>query len=79
MAAVTVCYPFDLVRRLLHLSGMGDIPKYNGTVDVLKKIIAVEGVKGLYKGFWMTLVKVAPSSAIMFVTNEQIKKLIQGV
>lgn len=40
------------------------------------KVCAKEGVKGLYKGFWMTIVKAAPASAIMFVTNEQIKKLI---
>ena len=70
MATVCVCYPFDLVRRMLHLSGTGDIPKYSGTLDVMKKIIAKEGPKGLYKGFYMTLVKVAPASAIMFATNE---------
>ena len=76
IAAISICYPFDLVRRMLHLNGIGDNPKFNGTFDVIGKLIAQEGVHGLYKGFWMTIVKAAPASAIMFVTNEQIKKLI---
>ena len=78
MCAITVCYPFDLIRRMLHLSGIGGTPEFKGTTDVIRWIVQREGVKGLYKGFRMTLVKSIPASAIMFVTNEQIKRLIRG-
>ncbi|XP_001625024.2 solute carrier family 25 member 44 isoform X1 [Nematostella vectensis] len=42
-------FPFDLVKTRLQVQKV-DI-RYNGTIDALRKIIRLEGFRGLYKGF----------------------------
>ena len=44
-------YPLALVRTRLQAQGAGGRPiKYDGMVDVIRKTVASEGVRGLYKG-----------------------------
>lgn len=44
-------YPLALVRTRLQAQGAGGRPiKYSGMVDVIRKTVASEGVRGLYKG-----------------------------
>lgn len=44
-------YPLALVRTRLQAQGAGGRPiKYGGMVDVIRKTVASEGVRGLYKG-----------------------------
>lgn len=71
--AVTFTYPIDLTRRLLQLNGQPG-HKYNGIADVYKQLYAKEGVNGFFKGLWATYLKVAPMTAILFFTNEQLKR-----
>ena len=71
--AVTLTYPTDLTRRLMQLNGTPG-HKYTGALDVCNQLYRSEGVMGFYKGLWATYLKVAPMTAILFLTNEQLKR-----
>jgi solute carrier family 25 phosphate transporter 23/24/25/41 len=70
--AVTLTYPSDLTRRLMQLNGTNG-HNYNGIADVCQQLYRKEGIAGFYKGLWATYLKVAPMTAILFLTNEQLK------
>ncbi|KAH6897661.1 mitochondrial carrier domain-containing protein [Coprinopsis sp. MPI-PUGE-AT-0042] len=73
----TLTYPFDVLRRKMQVTGMkGGSIKYNGALDALRSIVKTEGVKGLYRGLWPNLLKVAPSIATSFFTYEMVKEFL---
>ncbi|KAI8993794.1 mitochondrial carrier [Trametes punicea] len=73
----TLTYPFDVLRRKMQVTGMNALGyKYNGALDALRSIVRTEGVKGLYRGLWPNLLKVAPSIATSFFTYELVKDLL---
>ena len=72
--AVTITYPTDLTRRFMQLNGTPG-HSYTGWVDVCRQVYAKSGMIGFYKGLWATYLKVAPMTAILFLTNEQLKRL----
>ncbi|KAI0342031.1 mitochondrial carrier [Trametopsis cervina] len=73
----TLTYPFDVLRRKMQVTGMNALGvKYNGALDALFSIVRTEGVKGLYRGLWPNLLKVAPSIATSFFTYELVKDFL---
>jgi solute carrier family 25 phosphate transporter 23/24/25/41 len=64
-----------LTRRLLQLNGTAG-HNYTGIADVMKQLYAKEGFNGFWKGLWATYLKVAPMTAILFLCNEQLKRMI---
>lgn len=67
----TAAYPMDILRRRFQLSAMrGKATEYTSTLGGLRTIVREEGVRGLYKGLTPNFIKVVPSIAIMFTTNE---------
>lgn len=50
------------------MTGMGY--QYKGITDAIKTIIAQEGIRGMYKGLWPNLLKVAPSMASSWLSFE---------
>lgn len=70
---MTFTYPIDLTRRLLQLNGQPG-HSYSGIVDCFQQLYAKEGFGGFWKGLWATYLKVAPMTAILFLTNEQLKR-----
>ena len=59
--AQTVCYPLDTVKRRMQLNGaMGHKNLYRNDWHCLSKILKEEGVKGLYSGFTVNLVRSVP-------------------
>lgn len=70
-------YPLALTRTRLQAQGIGGKPiKYAGMGDVLRKTVANEGVRGLYKGSLTNLAKVAPAAGISWLVFEQAKLLM---
>ncbi|KIK67484.1 hypothetical protein GYMLUDRAFT_37615 [Collybiopsis luxurians FD-317 M1] len=72
----TLTYPFDVLRRKMQVTGMKSSVlgvKYNGALDALTDILRKEGLRGLYRGLWPNLLKVAPSIATSFFTYELVK------
>ncbi|KAF8210202.1 mitochondrial carrier domain-containing protein [Mycena galopus ATCC 62051] len=73
----TLTYPFDVLRRKMQVTGMkssGLGIKYTGALDALQGIVRTEGVRGLYRGLWPNLLKVAPSIATSFFTYELVSR-----
>lgn len=73
----TLTYPFDVLRRKMQVTGMDALGvKYSGALDALQRILKTEGPRGLYRGLWPNLLKVAPSIATSFFTYELVKELL---
>lgn len=62
-------YPTDVVKSVIQVDDYKN-PKYNGSVDAFKKILATEGVKGLYKGFGPAMARSVPANAACFLAYE---------
>lgn len=70
-------YPLALTRTRLQAQGIGGRPiKYRGMMDVLRKTVQNEGVRGLYKGSLTNLAKVAPAAGISWLCFEQAKVMM---
>tara|TARA_Y100000589_G_C27058455_1_gene590340 strand:+ start:160 stop:960 length:801 start_codon:yes stop_codon:yes gene_type:complete len=79
VGAVTITYPTDLVRRQLQLQGFDKhVPKYNGIIDCVRKLVKTQGIKGLYRGMIPCYVTIFPKFALQFwsyeVINSNLKK-----
>jgi len=77
----TLTYPFDVLRRKMQVIGLGQGAlgyQYNGALDAARVIFKTEGVRGMYRGLWPNLLKVAPSIATSFFTYELVKEFLLG-
>ncbi|CAI7798343.1 unnamed protein product [Closterium sp. NIES-53] len=74
--------PFDVVKtRLMNMrkpEGGGPAP-YSSPLDCAMKTIKLEGPLALYKGLIPTIVRQGPFSLILFVTLEQMKKIMEDI
>ena len=70
--AASACYPLDTVRRRMQMKGK----VYNNMLDALQTMWRTEGVRGFYRGWVANTLKVAPMSAIRFVSYEALKNLL---
>ncbi|KZF25592.1 mitochondrial carrier [Xylona heveae TC161] len=79
-------YPLDTVRKRLQVQGPSrekyvyhNIPVYKGTLGTIRAVLAKEGIRGLYRGLTISLIKTSPASAIMLWTYERSLELMQGM
>jgi len=63
ICAVLVGHPFDLVKVRLQTAEKG---VYTGAMDVVRKSLARDGFKGLYRGVTAPLLGVTPMFAVSF-------------
>lgn len=66
--AKSIVFPLDLVRRRLQVNRAKNKNFILTGLNVVKK----EGIKGLYKGFFVSIIKNAPTTAISFWTYEYV-------
>ncbi|MCO5602383.1 hypothetical protein L7F22_056514 [Adiantum nelumboides] len=87
ITAKVCCHPLDVVKKRFQVGGLKRHPRYGAIVeeiaqrnvlDTAKKILEVEGIAGLYKGLYPSLVKAAPASAITFVVYEILSEWLQS-
>lgn len=84
VAAKTFVFPLDLVRKRIQVQGPTrsryvhkNIPAYDGSVTrTLRTILRTEGVRGLYRGLTVSLMKAAPANAITMWTYERVLHLL---
>ncbi|RWR87404.1 mitochondrial carnitine/acylcarnitine carrier-like protein [Cinnamomum micranthum f. kanehirae] len=62
-------YPTDVLKSVIQVDDYRN-PKYSGSIDAFKKILASEGVKGLYKGFGPAMARSVPANAACFLAYE---------
>lgn len=67
-----VCYPLDTVRRRLMVT---EAHNQTHSFTLIKTLIKTQGVRSVYKGFFPSLVKIAPQSGLRFLCFEKIKEL----
>ena len=85
--AKTGVFPLDLIRKRLQVQGPtraryagGTIPVYGqGLWRTGKSIVTQEGLRGLYRGLGVGLVKSAPASAITMWTYERALKVFKEI
>ncbi|KAK7866014.1 hypothetical protein R5R35_008529 [Gryllus longicercus] len=81
VCSVTVGHPFDTIKvRLQTMPKVqpGEQPLYTGTVDCVKKTVATEGIRGLFKGMGARIGVVVPIFAIRFFSFGFAKKSMAG-
>lgn len=64
-----IVYPTDVVKSVIQVDDYKN-PKYNGSINAFRKILASEGVKGLYKGFGPAMVRSVPANSACFLAYE---------
>ncbi|XWS38745.1 hypothetical protein CRYUN_Cryun19dG0156600 [Craigia yunnanensis] len=62
-------YPTDVVKSVLQVDDYKK-PKYTGSINAFGRILASEGVKGLYKGFGPAMARSVPANAACFLAYE---------
>lgn len=84
VAAKTGVFPLDLVRKRLQVQGptrgrygRGNIPVSKGVARTMRGIVRREGVRGLYRGLTVSLVKAAPASAVTMWTYERALRVLK--
>ncbi|EEH42009.2 hypothetical protein PAAG_03930 [Paracoccidioides lutzii Pb01] len=72
----SIVYPMNVLRTRLQAQGtVLHSPTYTGIVDVTRKTLRAEGIRGLFRGITPNLLKVAPSVSISYVVYENSKQL----
>lgn len=79
MTAITVTYPTDLIRKRLQMQSFSnDVPRYNGIIDCVIKILRSEGLLGLYRGLSISYIKTFPTLAIQFWCYETLNDILKS-
>ncbi|TMW90173.1 hypothetical protein EJD97_016115 [Solanum chilense] len=65
-------YPTDVIKSVIQIDDYKN-PKFSGFFDAFKKILASEGIKGLYKGFGPAMGRSVPANAACFLAYEMAK------
>lgn len=65
-----------MTQGMADMSSSGNSVVYKGGLDALRTIVRVEGVRGLYRGFSISLLTYAPSSATWWSTYGASQQLL---
>jgi inorganic pyrophosphatase/solute carrier family 25 iron transporter 28/37 len=71
--------PIDVVKERLQAQGPDVKDRYRNSWDGLCRVARHEGVRGLYKGYFMTLGSFGPFSAVYFSAFEGYKRALFGL
>ncbi|KAM7259792.1 hypothetical protein ACFE04_015533 [Oxalis oulophora] len=77
--AAVASNPIDVIKtRVMNMKvEAGKLPIYNGAIDCVLKTVKSEGLMALYKGFIPTISRQGPFTVVLFVTLEQVRKLLK--
>ncbi|XP_058184970.1 mitochondrial uncoupling protein 5 [Rhododendron vialii] len=77
--AAVVSNPVDVIKtRVMNMKvEPGAAPPYSGAIDCIVKTVRSEGPMALYKGFVPTISRQGPFTVVLFVTLEQVRKLLK--
>ncbi|XP_047152504.1 mitochondrial uncoupling protein 5 [Vigna umbellata] len=77
--AAVASNPVDVIKtRVMNMKvEPGSPPPYAGALDCALKTVRAEGPMALYKGFVPTISRQGPFTVVLFVTLEQVRKLLK--
>ncbi|CAL9102466.1 mitochondrial uncoupling protein 5-like [Musa acuminata AAA Group] len=80
LVAAAASNPVDVVKtRVMNMRAEAGAPlPYVGAVDCVLKTVRAEGLMALYKGFVPTVCRQGPFTVVLFVTLEQVRKLLEN-
>jgi len=74
-----ICSPVELTKTLLQLqSDKGGPAKYRGTLDCLSQIYKARGLRGVFKGQVITIMRETPAFGTYFLSYETLTRLTSG-
>ncbi|XP_054715255.1 mitochondrial thiamine pyrophosphate carrier-like [Uloborus diversus] len=83
IAAKMLIYPLDLMKKRIQVQGFeearrsfGAVRKYRGMIHCARCIFIEEGVLGLYKGVWPSILKAACTTGSHFLYYEETLKIL---
>ncbi|KAM0921856.1 hypothetical protein ACQ4PT_006571 [Festuca glaucescens] len=56
--------PLDVICQRLMVQGLPGMQTYRGPFDVINKVVRTDGIRGLYRGFGITMLTQSPASAL---------------
>lgn len=76
--ASAIAYPHEVIRsRLQGQGGLGVEKRYTGVASVVRTTIKEEGIRGLYSGLGVTLLRTVPAAMITLSVYEETKHFIE--
>ncbi|GAB4832418.1 hypothetical protein Ancab_006435 [Ancistrocladus abbreviatus] len=75
ISAQAVFVPVDVVSQKLMVQGYSGYATYNGGLDVVQKVIKSDGIRGLYRGFGLSIMTYSPSSAVWWASYGSSQRL----
>lgn len=76
LSAQAVFVPIDVVSQKLMVQGYSGHASYNGGLDVVRKIVKADGIRGLYRGFGLSIMTYSPSSAVWWASYGSSQRLL---
>ncbi|XP_078520768.1 mitochondrial carnitine/acylcarnitine carrier protein-like isoform X2 [Lissotriton helveticus] len=76
VCSTTIVAPVERVKCLLQVQVHSPVVKYAGSVDCALQLYAARGVRGLYKGTLLTLMRDVPATGMYFMSYEWIKEFL---
>ncbi|XP_012493584.1 PREDICTED: mitochondrial carnitine/acylcarnitine carrier protein isoform X2 [Propithecus coquereli] len=67
--------PGERIKCLLQIQASSGETKYAGPLDCAKKLYQASGIRGIYKGTLLTLMRDVPASGMYFMTYEWLKNI----
>ncbi|KAG6420978.1 hypothetical protein SASPL_117524 [Salvia splendens] len=71
-----VFVPVDVVSQRLMVQGYSGHATYTGGLDVVRKVVKSDGIRGLYRGFGLSVLTYSPSSAVWWATYGASQRVI---
>ncbi|KAG6424012.1 hypothetical protein SASPL_114421 [Salvia splendens] len=71
-----VFVPVDVVSQRLMVQGYSGHASYTGGLDVVRKVVKSDGIRGLYRGFGLSVLTYSPSSAVWWATYGASQRVI---
>ena len=86
VCAKTIVYPFDLAKKRLQIQGFedarknfGKVVKFTGLFDCFYVTFKQEGVLGIYKGYYPSMLKAAVYSGLIFLFYESFSNFARNL
>lgn len=76
--ASAISYPHEVVRtRLQTQSAITLKPTYTGILQTVKLVYQMQGIRGFYRGYLLSLIRTVPASALTIWTFEFISNILE--